>query len=322
LILYTTGFYQQKSLMSELHRQQFNSMGCPCEIVLYSEGHAERLIDLGIGEVNRLDNKYSHYQADSLLKQYEQQAKTDGGALVDNETAALLDFASTQNATSDGLFDITTAPLGRFWEGRIRLPTPVELTSVLACTGWNRVHWQRPQLKMQAGVELDLGGIVKEYAADRVALLLKRAGVRHGLVDLGGDLHVIGPHPDGRPWHIGIRDPVDRENAIATISVSEGGLASSGDYERCTIINGRRLGHIINPQSGWPVDSFSSVSVLAVTCLLAGSLSTLAMLKGVNEGAVMLAECGFPWLAFDSGLHASGTLLDQSLVSSPQHTLI
>ncbi len=305
-----------------LQRKPFNAMGCPCEIVLYSDRQAQLLFELGETEVNRLEKKYSHYQPNSLLKRYQYAAKQADGVRVDEETSALLDFAAQQYAGSGGLFDITTASLGRLWEHRLQVPEPEELAAVLACTGWHRVHWSRPQLRMEAGVELDFGGIVKEYAADRVALLLRRAAVRHGLVDLGGDLHVIGPHPDGNAWHIGIRDPANRERAIATISIERGGLASSGDYERCSVIKGRRYGHIINPHSGWPVDSFSSVSVSAVTCLLAGSLSTLAMLMGMEAGGQMLAESGFPWLTFDNDLQASGTLLNEQLETLPQHAAV
>jgi thiamine biosynthesis lipoprotein len=305
----------------KLHRHQFNSMGSPCEILLYTEKPPDGLFELGENEVHRLDEKYSDYLEDSLLRQYEIKAKREGGVLVDEETAALLDFAETQNATSDGLFDVTTARLGRLWKHREQLPQPAEIDAALACTGWKRVRWEPPRLSMESEVELDFGGIVKEYAADRVALLFRRAGICHGLIDLGGDLHVIGPHPDGQPWNIGVRDPEDRDHAIATISIDHGGLASSGDYERCSIINGRRWGHIINPLSGWPVDSFSSVSVSAVTCLLAGSLSTLAMLMGSEAGETMLKESGFSWLAFDRDLRAHGTLLTKHVEAPPLRVL-
>jgi thiamine biosynthesis lipoprotein len=147
-------------------------------------------------------------------------------------------------------------------------------------------------------MRLDLGGVVKEYAADRAALLLKSAGIQSGYVDLGGDLHVLGPHPNGDPWRVGVRNPRGA-GAIAALALMRGGLATSGDYERCLVVDGRRLGHIINPFTGWPVQGLASVSVVAPSCLLAGAISTLAMLQGRDEGLEFLSSCGLQWMAHD-----------------------
>ena len=102
-------------------------------------------------------------------------------------------------------------------------------------------------------MRLDLGGVVKEYAADRAAQLCREAGIAHGMVDLGGDLAVIGAHADGQPWLAGIKAPRAIEGAIAQIELFSGGLATSGDYERVMIVDGRRYSHIIDPVSGYPV---------------------------------------------------------------------
>jgi thiamine biosynthesis lipoprotein len=156
---------------------------------------------------------------------------------------------------------------------------------------------------------LDLGGVVKEYAADRAAGILKTLGFESGYADLGGDLHFMGPHPNGRGWQTGIRHPDGGKQAIASIEVQSGGLASSGDYERYSEIDGKRYGHIINPQTGWPVSGLAAVSVLAPSCLVAGSVSTLAMLAGVNDGLSLLRDSGLPWLAIHRDFQVEGTLL-------------
>ncbi len=161
-------------------------------------------------------------------------------------------------------------------------------------------------------MSFDLGGMVKEYAADRAAVILKKAGFRSGYVDLGGDLHILGPHPDGQPWRAGIRDPLSEGKVLAAVEVGSGGLASSGDYERFSEIDGQRYGHIINPITGWPVSTgdghLTAVSAVAPSCLLAGSVTTLAMLAGADRGLTLLGESGLSWLAVGSKGLVSGTL--------------
>ena len=277
-------------------------MGCPCEIGVFSRD--PDLANLAIAEaereVRRLNRKYSHYNADSDISRLERLASRPGGAEADTETSALLDYAARQFQISDGLFDVTSGYLTRMWRQRDALPSPAELESALELTGWEKLEWTGTNLTIPAGMRLELGGLVKEYAADRAGLLIKRRKLNSSFVELGGDIHVNGPRPDGSPWHMGIREPEyhgkDKQVAMAAIPLFSGGLASSGDYERSYRIDGKRYGHIINPQTGFPVESFQSVSVLAPSCLLAGSMSTLAMLKGVKPGLELLKDSGLAWL--------------------------
>jgi thiamine biosynthesis lipoprotein len=301
-----------------LHRRRFVSMGCPCEIGVFGADPdtVGAVIDEAESEVHRLDQKYSHFRRDSLISRIQIDAQRPGGVEVDNETASLLDYAATQFKISNGLFDITAGQLTRLWHQRDTLPSQAELSGTLNSTGWAKLRWQSPRLYMPKGMQLELGGLVKEYAADRAALKLKRRGKHSTFVELGGDIHVTGPRPAGRPWTMGIRNPGYRQqqsgNALADIPVFSGGLATSGDYERVSRIGGKPYGHIINPRTGWPVDTFQSVSVLAPSCLVAGSFATLAMLMGREKGLNMLSECGFAWLARTrDGTDYSGSSYDQ-----------
>jgi thiamine biosynthesis lipoprotein len=134
-------------------------------------------------------------------------------------------------------------------------------------------------------------------------------GIVHGIVDLGGDLAVIGAHADQSPWLAGIKAPRDTSRAFAQIQLHGGGLATSGDYERAVIVNGRRYSHIVDPVSGYPVESFASVSVVADSCLVAGAASTLGMLLGLSAGYDWLLGLGLPFLCIDADGNASGTLV-------------
>jgi thiamine biosynthesis lipoprotein len=286
-------------------------MGCPCALHLEAESEivAQAAFAATLGECERLDRKYSHYRDDSLVARL---ATLTGAPIeVDEETANLLDFAAALHAQSAGLFDITAGPLTRLWDAqRGRPPTSEEIAQALRVTGWQHVAWTRPALHLQqAGMRIDLGGLVKEYAADRCAQLCRDANVTSGVVDLGGDLALIGPHRDGSAWIVGIKAPRTAGKAAARIELPRGGLATSGDYERALIVDGRRYSHIVDPRSGVPVQSFASVSVAADSCLVAGAAATLAMLLGIERGGVYLRELGLAHLTIDDDGKIGGDVL-------------
>jgi thiamine biosynthesis lipoprotein len=294
-------------------RLRFKAMGSPCQLHLHVESQArfEAVAEAALAEVARLERKYSRYLDDSLASRIDACAGDPNGIELDDETASLLDYAALAWQQSEGLFDISSGVLRRAWDFRSgRLPAPEAVEALRPLVGWDKVRWQRPRLVLPlAGMQLDFGGYVKEYAADRVAHRCRELGLRHGLVDLGGDLAVVGPHPDGAPWRVGIRHPRAPEGAIASIALSAGGIATSGDYERCLVVDGRRYSHLLNPKTGWPVAGLASVTVAASHCLIAGTASTIAMLKGGRAGAARLDRLGLPNLRVDANGVASGPLV-------------
>lgn len=156
-----------------------------------------------------------------------------------------------------------------------------------------------------AGMEIDFGGIGKEYAVDRTAQILSRHLQTGILINYGGDLFAVGPRVDGTLWQVGIDDPAaSGKKLVAKIPLNQGGLATSGDARRYLLKNNIRYSHILDPQTGWPVkDAPRSVTVLAPTCLEAGMLATFAMLEGLEAKTFLEGE-GMPfWLvAGDSAL--------------------
>jgi thiamine biosynthesis lipoprotein len=281
----------------ELHRFRFKAMGCPCALQIHAASplEARAWAASARGEIARLEHKYSRYRPDSLLSRINASAGDARGMEIDGETASLFDYAATCHEQSRGLFDITSGILRRAWDFRSgRLPDRSRIAELLACVGWEKVRWSGGRIALPiAGMELDLGGYVKEYAADRVATLLRAQGCRAGLVDLGGDLAIVGPHPDGRPWIVGVRDAAHPDRAALTVPVSSGGVATSGDYERCMVVDGVRYGHILDPRTGWPIAGLASVTVFAPCCLVAGSATTIALLQGDGARA-WLDALGLP----------------------------
>ena len=289
---------------------QFQAMGSPCELKLHAApAVAAAVAAQARAELERLEQRYSRYRPTSLLGAINAVGERGGSIEVDEETAQLLDYAATCHAQSEGLFDITSGVLRRAWRFREgRLPAPAEVEALLPHVGWEKVGWQRPRLELPAGVELDFGGIVKEYAADRVATLCTEGGCASALVNLGGDIRATAPQPGGEPWHIGIRDPrAGDAPPLHVLALERGAVATSGDYERCIVVDGRRYGHVLDPRTGWPVQHLASVTVLADFCVLAGSAATIALLRG-SGGPGWLAGLGLPHLWVDTQGRAGGSL--------------
>lgn len=260
---------------------RFSAMASPCEVLVDGDDMdaAQRALAIVVAEVRRIEQKFSRYRDDSVVARIHQ---AQGRPLaIDEETVRLLDYADTCWRISGGLFDITSGVLRRVWkfDGSDRLPDPAQVAALLPLVGWQRVRRDGPELVLPAGMEIDFGGIGKEYAVDRALLLASEAVDRPLLVNLGGDLATNGALHPQREWSVGIEDP---DGGVARVLVVRGGaLATSGDARRFLLKDGVRYGHILDPRTGWPVpDAPRSVTVVASSCIEAGTLSTLAMLQG------------------------------------------
>lgn len=280
-----------------IKRYGFQAMGVPCEIQVYDSSriNARNQIRQMAEEVARLDRKYSRYRANSFLNEINRSAGSKLGVKLDKESLGLFRHALSCFEQSQGLFDVTAGGLYRIWDFRqAQVPDQKTLDQVLERVGFNKLSWQGNRIILPRGMEIDLGGIVKEYAADAAAKLARRIGVTHGLINLGGDFAVIGPQPEERPWTVGIANPTEPNSMMARIDLSAGGLASSGDYERFFEVDGKRYSHILNPKTGWPSSGLRAVSVAGNLCTVAGSIATIAMLKPETDALSWLEETGLP----------------------------
>jgi FAD:protein FMN transferase len=282
---------------------RFVAMASECEVCLagISPERAHGLAAKAIAEVQRIESKYSRYRHDTVVSQINAAAGSGAPIRIDAETAQLLAFATQLYELSGGLFDATSGVLRQVWDFKAgHKPSAQQLSAVLPRIGWHNLQWndQTAHL-MLSGMELDFGGFGKEYAADRAATLLANEGARHGLVNLGGDIRVMGPKPDGAAWSMGIRHPRHDGAVIASIPISSGALATSGDYERFFDADGERFCHILNPKTGMPTQHWQSISVIAPVCVAAGAMATTAMLKGPDAIAFLQAQ-GVGYLAVDA----------------------
>ncbi|MCP4765784.1 MAG: FAD:protein FMN transferase [Gammaproteobacteria bacterium] len=257
-------------------------MASPCEILIECEleSEARQLSALAQQEAVRIEQKFSRYRDDNIVFRINQ-----GGdnIRVDDETARLLDYAQHCYELSEGWFDITSGILRRAWQFKpgARVPRQRQIDQLLPHIGWHRLRWENPHLSIADNMEIDFGGIGKEYAVDSALTLLRENTGNSVLVNFGGDCNASGTLADGSPWMTGIENPRRAGDASAVIQLRLGALATSGDVFKFIQQGGKRYGHILNPRTGWPNPYAPlSITVAAPTCSEAGILSTLAMLQG------------------------------------------
>tara|TARA_R110002126_G_scaffold75469_28_gene188451 strand:+ start:2345 stop:3244 length:900 start_codon:yes stop_codon:yes gene_type:complete len=282
---------------------QFRAMASPCEILLEAQDITlcRQLTRLASAEAERIEQKYSRYRSNSVLSQLNSNAGS--WQTVDAETAQLLAFADSCYQLSDGLFDISSGILRRAWQfdGSANIASQSQIDGLLPFIGWGKVLRDTNRILLPSGMELDLGGIAKEYAVDKVLQLLSQqfaeGRVPSLVVNFGGDMRCSRPRNDGSLWRIGIENPSLADQAISAVGLSNGALATSGDSRRFLLKDGVRYSHILNPKTGWPITNAPrSITVAAPNCLLAGMLATTALLQGADADTFLKAQQLQYWL--------------------------
>jgi thiamine biosynthesis lipoprotein len=276
-------------------RGRFHAMASPCEVLCKTNtaGQAQDLTELAATEVWRIEDKFSRYRDDNIIARIN---SADGKTVdVDSETAQLVDFSATLFELSNGKFDITSGVLRKVWcfDGGSEIPSQKSVQEVLNLVGWHKADWSDQQLRIESGMEIDFGGIGKEYAVDRASTILRGESEVSCLVNLGGDLAVTRRANDRQPWTVGIESQsTTTEMPASLLKLQVGAIATSGDARRYLIKDGIRYSHILDARNGWPVaDAPRSITVAADTCTQAGMLSTLSMLEG-DAAEVFLEEQG------------------------------
>lgn len=287
----------QKSLKGRAS-YRFTAMASPCSIQIEGApaATAERLGRIAEEEALRIEAKYSRYRDDSMLSAIN---RSNGRIIdVDEETRALLNYAAQCHTLSVGLFDISSGVLRRVWkfDGSANIPSEQAVADLLPLVGWDKVQWDGHGIALLPDMEIDFGGLGKEYAVDRAVLKLAAETDAPFLINFGGDLRVSGPRRDGSPWRIAVED-TDGGEARTLIAIGEGALTTSGDAKRFLLKDGVRYGHILDPRTGWPVPAPPrSVTVAAATCMEAGIFSTLAMAHGAEAEAFLERERCLAWV--------------------------
>jgi len=287
-------------------------MGGPARLAIDS-ANASKHEHMALGVDNllkQLERRYSRYDPTSLVSLINARAGSGEATELDTEAETLFDFAGQLWEASDGLFDITSGVLRRAWDFRMgSIADPERIEALLPLVGWQHVERLGNTIRLPvAGMEIDLGGLVKEYAADAALQFLRDCNIESAMIELAGDVATLGRQASGQPWQIAIQAP-DGGPPIRAVSLVDAAVATSGDYARRITHNGHTYGHFLDPMTGWPVSGPSSVTVIDQHCLTAGAVATIACLKaGLADH--WLNASGLPWLMIDAQGKASGPILE------------
>jgi thiamine biosynthesis lipoprotein len=278
----------------------FIAMNCPCEIVMELSDLtiAECLAKQAVEEVWRIEKKFSRYRKDNIIALLN--SGKSNQITLDDETTKLINYADIAWQQSEGLFDISSGLYRTIWDFKSQnIPSSKDIALINKNVGWHKISWNAPLITIPSAMQIDLGGLGKEYAADMAANVFYESNIP-SLINLGGDIVVTQSPTTQTHWKIGLDNPDDTGNScINEISLArgKGAIATSGDARNFIMFEGKRYGHIINPKTGYPVENApKSVTICADTCIEAGLYSTLAILHG--KGAkVFLDELEMPyWL--------------------------
>ncbi len=267
---------------NDFYKGSFMAMASPCAVLMEIENKplAQEILNAVANEAWRIEDKFSRYKNDNILFQINH---SNGEAVtIDEETSRLLDFANELFEISDGLFDVTSGVLRQCWkfDGSGNVPTKKQIKKIVKNIGWQKVSREKGSVVLPESMEIDLGGLGKEYAVDRCVQIVRQKTRQSVLVNFGGDLAMTTPRNSKTFWSVG-RLITGSDEACGLFQLYHGAIATSGDANRYLLKDGVRYSHILNPKTGWSViDAPHTVSVAAATCIEAGMMSTLAMLQG------------------------------------------
>ena len=278
----------------EFPSASFKSMGTRVTVTVAPE-YRSKLPELSReveAEFDRLESLFSTYRSDSEISRLAAAAGT-APLQVSEDTLRILELSKRYGEVTQGAFDVTVAPLVRLWGFGTVVPShppdPQVIEEQLSLVDFRRLQLHGEWASLPAGMSVDLGGIGKGYAVDRAFEIARRLGVKAAMLDLGGNIRVIGQAGKGTQWTIGVRNPFAREQILGKISLPDGtAVATSGNYERFVDIGDRRFSHIIDPRTGYPVEAMAGVTVVAPDATVSDALSTGLFVLGINSSRGVL----------------------------------
>jgi thiamine biosynthesis lipoprotein len=268
-------------------------------IVAKEATEAEAYIDTAIIEITRIENLISEWRSKTQVSEINRNAGI-APVKVDKELLDLTERALYFSKITDGAFDISFAAMDKIWqfdESMTEIPSAEAVKKSVEKVGYQNIIIDKVNstifLKLP-GMKIGFGSIGKGYAADKTKELLVSKGVKAGIINASGDMNTWGTQPDGKPWTVGITNPINKNKVFAVFPLKESAIVTSGSYEKYVMINGKRYTHIINPKTGYPVTGVSSVTVMAPSAEMANGFSTSIMVLGKDVGLNLIEQ--FPQL--------------------------
>jgi len=280
------------------YRQAEKLMGNTFEITVVAgdESWAREKIGLAIEEIRRIERLLTTFNEQSQTNQINQQAGM-GPVKVDTEVFELIKRSLKISGVTDGAFDITYGSVDRrlwnFDRTMTHLPDAETAKAMVRLINYRNVILDEKEgtvMLKEKGMRIGFGGIGKGYAADKAKALLLKEGVQSGIVNASGDLITWGLQADQQPWTIGIAHPDDARRAFSWLNISDRAIATSGNYEKYVMIDGKKYSHTINPKTGMPVTGIKSVTIISPYAEIADAMATPVMVMGVQAGLQLINQ--------------------------------
>ena len=274
-----------------VHKRKLSMLGSPFEITVVARDtiQANAWIDLAVAEVKRIEHQISDWIPTTQISQVNKNAGI-AAVKVDDEVFELVQRAIKISELTSGAFDISYASMDKIWkfDGSMKaMPTPEAIAKSVEKIGYRKIilnEMDQTIFLKETGMKLGLGGIGQGYIADKVKALLFSEGCTSGIVNVSGDINAWGKQPDGKPWSVGIVNPMNKNKVFATFPLEDSAVETSGSYEKFVKFNGIRYSHIIDPRTGYPATGIVSVSVFAKQTEVADALATGIFVLGVDVG--------------------------------------
>ncbi len=274
-----------------VHKRKLSMLGSPFEITLVAKDtiQGNYFIDKAVAEVKRIENLISDWIPTTQISEVNKNA----GIIpvkVDDEVFQLVTRANKISKLTNGAFDISYASMDKIWkfDGSMKeMPTKEAIKNSVEKIGYEKIIMNDSAKTIfleQKGMKLGLGGIGQGYIADKVKALLQKEGCQSGIVNVSGDINTWGKQIDGKPWTIGIINPMNKNKVFATFPLEDSAVETSGSYEKFVMFNGVRYSHIIDPRTGYPATGIVSVSVFAKQTEIADALATGIFVLGIDVG--------------------------------------
>lgn len=290
-------FIQLSSSGQEVFQRKLTMLTSPFEVTVVANDsvQANKYIDAAIAETSRIENLLSDWKPESQISKVNQNAGIQS-IKVDDEIFELIKRAIKISILTDGAFDISYASMDNIWkfDGSMKqMPSSEAIKKSLEKVGYQKIildENKKTILLRDIGMKLGLGGIAQGFIADKIKKLLVEMGCTSGIANVSGDISAWGKQPDGKPWTVGIVNPLNKTKAFGLLPITHGAVVTSGNYEKFVTFNNVRYSHIIDPRTGYPASKIISVTVFAPKAELADALATSIFVMGSDVGINMVDQ--------------------------------
>ena len=289
-----------ESSVSELsiHRKVLRLMGNRFEISIVwpDKQEADKLIDLAVEEISRIERLLTTFNEESQTSLINRFAGIHP-VKVDEEMIGLINRSKKISNITQGAFDITYGSVDKkFWNfdtAMSSLPDREEAAKAVRLINYRNVIVDEKRSTVflkEKGMRIGFGGIGKGYAAEMAKKILISKGVGAGIVNAAGDLTAWGYQPNGKEWTIGIADPNAARRSFSSLKITNSSVATSGNYEKFVVIDGKRYSHTIDPKTGYPVEGIKSVTIICTNAEIADAMATPVMIMGIRVGLDLINQ--------------------------------